>query len=233
MYYIGDYQSEPGHQHQNYAENKICTLVDTTNFIMDRTGAKPELWLLCLQYVSILLNNTVNPTLGTTPLIALTGITNDTSKFVSGFYFNEPVLYSVDNKFPSSSPEQPAHWVGFGTNVGDELTFKLLTDDTQKIIYHSAVHSRNTPNERNLCVAPFGGEENPKPIKVIKSKLLEDMIPNGNAQNAFTFNPLTTDEIKGRFNLPDLMSTPDPLIGRTFLTEEDEDGQRYHALISR
>jgi hypothetical protein len=108
-----------------------------------------------------------------------------------------------------------------------------LTDDTQKIIYHSAVHSRNTPNERNLCVAPFGGEENPKPIKVIKSKLLEDMIPNGNAQNAFTFNPLTTDEIKGRFNLPDLMSTPDPLIGRTFLTEEDEDGQRYHALISR
>jgi hypothetical protein len=172
---------------------------------MDRTGDKLALWLLCLQYVSILLNNTVNPKLGTTLLIALTGITTDTSKFVSGFYFNEPVLYSVDNKFPSLSPEQPAHWVGFGTNVRDELMFKLLTDDTRKIIYCSAVCSRKTLNERNLCIAPFEGEENRKPIKVIKSKLLDNMVPNGNAQDAFTLKPLTTDKLKGRFNLPDPM----------------------------
>ena len=54
MYKCGNYMSEPEHQHQNFAENRIRTLKDTSNRIMDRTGAPGYAWLLCLIYVASL-----------------------------------------------------------------------------------------------------------------------------------------------------------------------------------
>ena len=33
--------------------------------------------------------------------------------------------------------------MGVAHNVGDALTYKILTDDTKKIIYHSAVKPRD------------------------------------------------------------------------------------------
>ena len=44
--------SELEHQHQNFAENRIRTLKDTSNRIMDWTGAPGYAWLLCLIYVA-------------------------------------------------------------------------------------------------------------------------------------------------------------------------------------
>ena len=47
MYKCGNYMSEPEHQHKNFADNRIRTLKDTSNRIMDQTGAPGYAWLLC------------------------------------------------------------------------------------------------------------------------------------------------------------------------------------------
>jgi hypothetical protein len=56
MYAIKDFQCEPHHQHQNFAERRIQEFKKLSNTLLDRTGAKPSLWLLCVQYVVYLLN---------------------------------------------------------------------------------------------------------------------------------------------------------------------------------
>jgi hypothetical protein len=47
-YTIQDSQTEPHHPNQNYAERCIQEVKGTTNLIMDRTGAAPALWFLCM-----------------------------------------------------------------------------------------------------------------------------------------------------------------------------------------
>ena len=54
--------------------------------VMDRTGAPPETWLLCTQYVCFLMNHTYNKTIGSVPLQALTGTTVDISPLLR-FHF--------------------------------------------------------------------------------------------------------------------------------------------------
>jgi hypothetical protein len=103
IFSIKNYQSEPHHQHQNYAENRIGTLKDATNRVMERSGAPAETWLLALMYVCILLNHMSNDSLGDiAPLNALLGLYPDISMFLA-FSFYEPVLYSADNRYPSES----------------------------------------------------------------------------------------------------------------------------------
>jgi hypothetical protein len=55
LYGIKDFQSEPHHQHQNFAESKIGDTKRLTDAIMDRTGTQASFWLLCLLYVVFLL----------------------------------------------------------------------------------------------------------------------------------------------------------------------------------
>jgi hypothetical protein len=50
-YRIDDWQSEPHHQHQNFAERRYQTIKHYVNKILDRTGAPESLWLFCLHYV--------------------------------------------------------------------------------------------------------------------------------------------------------------------------------------
>ena len=134
MYLTDDYQSEPYHQHQNFAENRIGTVKDYTNCVLDCFGAPASVWLLALIYVCYLLNHVASPALNwQTPLQVLYGITPDISALCQ-FHFWEPVYYSTDNKFPSDSPEKTGCWVGIAENCGDLLTYLILTDDTQKVI---------------------------------------------------------------------------------------------------
>ena len=48
---IDSWQSEPHQQQQNPAERRFQTIKNTTNRILDRTGAPAYTWLLCIQYV--------------------------------------------------------------------------------------------------------------------------------------------------------------------------------------
>jgi len=61
------------------------------------------------------------------------------------------VYYKVEeHHFPSMSNEKPGRFVGISEHVGHALTFLILTDKTQKIIYQSVVHSATNPDARNL-----------------------------------------------------------------------------------
>ena len=73
------------------------------------------------------------------------------------FSFWEPIYYATaeslkyDSKtaFPSGIGEAKGRFVGFAESIGDVLTYKILTDDTQKIIYRSYVRSALTETEIN------------------------------------------------------------------------------------
>ena len=74
--FIQDYQSEPYHQHQNKAENCFGLAKHYTNTVMNTSGCPACCWLLCLQYICVVLNHLASPTLqGICPIQALQGTT--------------------------------------------------------------------------------------------------------------------------------------------------------------
>jgi hypothetical protein len=128
------------------------------------------------------------------------------------------VYYKLDDSdFPSNSREKRGHWVGVAEHVGHAMTFKILMDDTQKIIYRSNICSALDPNSWNLCMDPLNDDPISDPI--IKSR--QDHAPP---------DPLNHGE-----NLAVLMLIVDPndLVGRTFLMVPQPDGQRFRAHIVR
>ena len=153
--FIQDYQSEPYHQHQNKAKNCFGLAKCYTNTVMNTSGCPACCWLLCLQHICVVLNHLASPTLqGICPVEALQGATPDVN-FMLHFSFYEPVYYRIDSSepdlnFPSSSNEKKGYWVGFTDNQGDRLTWRILTEDTQKSIIHSGIRSalRTTTNQR-------------------------------------------------------------------------------------
>jgi hypothetical protein len=143
MYNIKDMQTEPHHPWQNPAERCIQEVKATTNVILDRTGAPKVMWLLCMMYVVFLLNHLAHEKINwRTPIEAAFGVTPDVSALLC-FQFYEPVVYfQPDASFPGSK-EKFGRFVGFAENVGDALTFKILTDDT-KVIHRSNVRPART-----------------------------------------------------------------------------------------
>jgi hypothetical protein len=85
----------------------------------------------------------------------VTGTTNDISQLLY-FSFYDPVYYHDDDSpFPSTSKECHGRWVGFSENMGNFMTFKILTNNTDKIIYRSNLCSTRDPNARNLRIDPI------------------------------------------------------------------------------
>ena len=109
--FIQNYQSEPYHQHQNMAENRFGLAKRCTNTVMNTSGCPACCWLLCLQYICVVLNHLASPSLqGICPVQAFEGTTPDIS-FMLHFSFYEPVYYRIDSSepdlnFPSSSNEK-------------------------------------------------------------------------------------------------------------------------------
>src|SRR4051812_13947880 len=65
----------------------------------------------------------------------------------------EPVYYKMEEShFLSMSNEKSGWFVGISEHVGHALTFMILTDDTQKMIHRSVVHTATDPDTRNLRV---------------------------------------------------------------------------------
>jgi hypothetical protein len=126
---------------------------------LNQSGASADCWLLALEYVCHVLNLLASATLAwIPPLQALSGQTQDTSTLlVCAFY--EPVYYNPHNDgFPSNSNEELGRWVGVANNVGDALTFKLLTPSKQ-IIFGSVIWSALDPTLRHKRLTPLGGEK--------------------------------------------------------------------------
>ena len=136
---IDSWQSEAYYQHQNPSERRFQTVKTTTNTVLDRTNAPPSAWLLCLLYVIFVLNNTFCNSINAVPIQQLTGSTNDISPLLR-FHFWEEVYYRHDDSdFPSDTREGHGHFVGIAEHEGHVMTFKILTSDTKKVIFRSAV----------------------------------------------------------------------------------------------
>ena len=93
---------------------------------------------------------------------------------------------------PSESTERVGIFVGIADHVGHALTFKILPEDTNKIIFRSKIISASTPHGRKLRLDPI---DSTLVQTIIKSK------HNGELE-------------KGK-SMPTI--EPDGLIGRTFL----------------
>ena len=207
--FISSWQSEPHQQHQNAAERKYQTIKRNVNTVLDRTGAPAYTWLLCLLYVCFILNRLSSEKLGwRSPLEYLTGSTPDISPLLR-FHFWEPVYYKVeDGDYPSDSTEGRGRWVGVAENVGHAMTYMILRDDTKKIIYRSNVRSALTDKDRNKRIDFLDGEDVPSILKSFEDEGKE-----------------TSQEKQ----MP--VFDPTDLVGRTFLMDKQEDGQRFRAKI--
>ena len=180
-----------------------------TNTILDRTGSPAYTWLLALMYICFILNHAYNSSIQGIPLQKATGSTPDISPLLR-FHWWQPVYYKEDDSdFPSDSPEKRGHFVGIAENVGHAMTFKILTDDTHKVISRSNVRSADNPSSLNLRLDHNFGDLNP-PL-VVKSRHDDE-----NGDNTYT--PMPTFD-------------PNDIIGRTFLLPNEDDGQRFRARI--
>jgi len=102
--------------------------------------------------------------------------------------------------------------VGIAKNVGHAMTYKVLTVDTQKIIYHSNLCSASSADP-NQHVTLLGGEPSSQsaPPAIIKS-WHDDADGEPKDHNMPVFSPID-------------------LVGHTFLLKPCEDGQHFHARI--
>ena len=170
------------------------------------------------------------------PLSALTGIPPDIS-IILLFTFYQPVFYATcDQHFPSESEERAGYWVGFGEHCGDAMTHKILDHDTQKIIYTSAVRPKkpSTPNHR---LVPHGGEvsasSDPSENKISSGSPLgypEGSSPEQKPPTVF-IRSREEENPSGSKSMPTF--DPSDLIGRTFLLQPEENGERHRAKVTR
>ena len=236
--FIQDYQSEPYHQHQNKAENRFGLAKRYTNTVMNTSGCPACCWLLCLQYICVVLNHLAYPTLqGICPVQALEETTPDIS-FLLHFSFYEPVYYRIDSSepdlnFPSSSNENKGNWVGFADNQGDSLTWRILTEDSQKIIIRSGVRSalRTTTNQR---LASPSGKGTTLPFPIPYSQQSQNSLPldplDASTPNFEHFVKSQTGEDEDN---PIPMANIDipNLLGRSFLLPPKDNGERHMAKV--
>ena len=236
--FIQDYQSEPYHQHQNKDEICFGLAKHYTNTVMNTSGCPACCWLLCLQYICDVLNHLASPTLqGICPVQALQGTTPDVS-FLLHFSFYEPVYYKIDSsepdlKFPSFPCETKGCWVGFADNQGDSFTWRILTEDTQKIIIRSGVRSalRTTTNQR---LASPSGEGTTLPFPIPYPQQSENSLPldplDASTPNFEHFVKSQSGEDEDN---PIHMANIDipNLLGRSFLLPPKDNGERHMAKI--
>jgi len=222
-YAIGDWQSEPYHQHQNYAENRYQTVKDCVNRLMDRENVAADCWLLCTQYVAHILNRTAHESLGwITPIQALTGQQPDISNMLR-FKFYQPVYYHLDDdedkSFPSDSVERRGRFVGIAENVGNAMVMLILDDEHGTVLNRSRARPADDPDSQNRRVDSQhipndteNGEKIPTFIRSATEKEAKEL----------TADVLNSDD----FDAEDL-------IGKSYLSEEQSDGTRYRCEIVR
>ena len=236
--FIQDYQSEPYHQHQNKAENRFGLAKRYTNTVMNTSGCPACCWLLCLQYICVVLNHLASPTLqGICPVQALEGTAPDIS-FLLHFSFYEPVYYRIDSSepdlnFPSSSNEKKGYWVGFADNQGDSLTWRILTEDTQKIIIHSGVRSALRTTTSQHLASPSGeGTTLPFPIPYPQQPSTSLPLDPLDASTP-NFEQFVKSQSGEDEDNPIPMANIDipNLLGRSFLLPPEGNGERHMAKI--
>ncbi len=162
---IDDWQSEPNYQHQNFAEHRWRHLKRNVQWYMNHRNVDPEAWLLCLQWVADVMNHTSERRLGwRPPLQLICGHTIDISILLCFLFWD--VVYCArykDRHYKNQvgsekSSEIRGRFVGFAWDVGHALTFKVLTDDTKKVICRSRLRLAKV-SENNLKLEVEAGAD--------------------------------------------------------------------------
>ena len=236
--FIQDYQSESYHQDQNKTENCFGPAKRYTNTVMNTSGCLACCWLLCLQYICVVLHHLASPTLQGICLVpALQGTTSDIS-FMLHTSFYEPVYYRIefskpDFHLPSSSNEKRGYWVGFADNPGDCLTWRILTEDTQKIIICSGIQSalRTTTNQ---CLASPSGEGTTLPFSIPYPQQSKNSLPLDPFDDSTpNFEQFVNRQSGEDEDNPIHMANIDipNLLGRSFLLPPEDNGEHHMAKI--
>ena len=204
-YAIDDWQSEPHHQHQNFAENRWETIQRYSNRTLNLSGVPGSHWLLVLLWVTCIFNHVATPSLGDrVPMEVLTGSTPDIS-FLLMFTYGEPVYFSEsDCKFPAND-ERPGLFVGISHNVGDQLTYKVLPtdiDNPTSLLHRSNVRTALNLDQKNRRLEELAGEIK-EPIREIVKTRHPSTSQDPRMDTSTTIRTPTID--------------PDELIGRTYL----------------
>ena len=110
--------------------------------------------------------------------------------------------------FPSDIREKRGHFVGISETVGHAMTFKILRNDTLKVVHRSNVRLALNPDDKNLRLDPL--EPGDVATSIVKSR-------HDSADD-------------GEILPPKPVIDPSELIGRTFLMDK-EDGQRHRTRI--
>ena len=149
---IADEFTEPYSPWQNPAENRgVKFLKAQTQIIMNRVGAPSNLWFCCQEYLCLVHNLSAHPLLDwKTPMEVSRGDRPDISQILQ-FYWYEPVFYYDPIQHPEST-EKPGYFVGIAKNIGDILTYKILTADKKQILPRSVVRSARDPKAPNRRV---------------------------------------------------------------------------------
>ena len=185
-----------------------------TNTLLDRSGSPASTWLLAITYVCFILNHTFCNSINSVPIQQLTGSTGGIIPLLR-FSWYQPVYYKIDDSdFPSETREKRGHFVGISEHVGHAMTFKVLTDDTNNIISRSNVRSTGLPLEYNLRLDPLCGEIN----QVVKSKSDTLQIPTETNQEQSDNKPMP-------------IIHPSDLVGRSFLMNTNDDGEKLRAQL--
>ena len=161
-----------------------------------------------MSFVVYVLNHLAHETLGgKTPLQAAFGVTPDVLALLAFYWFQRVFYYTPDAKFPKSK-ERAGRLVGIAENVGDALTFLVLTDDTNQVIARSVlrpVDDGTNPNKRSSTNG--GGVVESKPVVLSAT------------------DPIDPSVLK----LPNIK--PADLIGKTFLRVRETDGTKHRAEV--
>jgi len=214
--FIDTWQSEPHFHHQNFVERMIQELKKFTNWVLNWSDAPPEAWYETFEYVCFIMNRTAKENLNwRTPVEALTGQTPDISMLLH-FIFWEPVFIknyqSSGKSFPSDSNEIIVRFIGYAEDIGHSCTFKVFNEDTNEILYRSCLRKVN-PDTDVINVPPF----DPKPLDNIDDETINDVVQTRSLDDP-SFKRTA-------------MFSPEELIGRTFLMNQQEDGTRDRATI--
>ena len=236
--FIQDYQSESYHQDQTETETCFGPAKRCTNTAMNTSGYLACCWLLCLQYIFVILHHLASPTLqGIYPGQALQGTTPDIS-FMLHSSFYESVYYRIDSSepdfnFPSSSNDNKGYWAGFAANQGDSLTWRTLTEDTQRIIICSGIQSALSTTT-NQCLASPSGEGTTLPFSIPYPQHSKNSLPlDPFDESTANFEQFVNSQSGEDEDNPIPMANIDIPIpfGSSFLLPPEDNGEHHMAKI--
>ena len=236
--FIQDYQSESYHQDQTKTETCFGPANRCTNTVMNTSGYLACCWLLCLQYIFVVLHHLASPTLqGIYPGQALQGTTPDIS-FMLHSSFYESVYYRIDSSepdfnFPSSSNDNKGYWAGFTNNQGDHLTWSILTEDTHKIIICSGIQSALSTTT-NQCLASPSGEGTTLPFPIPYPQHSKNSLPlDPFDESTANFEQFVNSQSGEDEDNPIPMANIDIPIpfGSSFLLPPEDNGEHHMAKI--